>query len=273
MTPLTYLFVPGNRPERFAKALASHADRVILDLEDAVSPQDKASARASIGSWLASAEPASRARVLVRINDALSPWQTDDLAWLQSQPLSEVMLSKCETPEQVAVVLRHLPAGAQVLPLMETVRGVHGAVAVAQAPGVSRLAFGSIDYQLDLGVDTHSPALEYAAVALTVASRLADLPAPVAGVTPDLAPSVVAADAQRALALGMGAKLCIHPQQIDAARQAFVPSPATVAWAHRVVDTWEHTQHPGAVQVDARMVDKPVYLRARRLLAQSPISV
>ena len=148
-----------------------------------------------------------------------------------------------------------------------------GAVAVAQAPGVSRLAFGSIDYQLDLGVDTHSPALEYAAVALSVASRLADLPAPVAGVTPDLAPSVVATDAQRALALGMGAKLCIHPQQIDAARQAFVPSPATVAWAHRVVDTWEHTQHPGAVQVDARMVDKPVYLRARRLLAQSPISV
>jgi citrate lyase subunit beta/citryl-CoA lyase len=273
VTPLTYLFVPGNRPERFAKALASHAERVILDLEDAVSPQDKASARASIGSWLASAEPASRARVLVRINDALSPWHTDDLAWLQSQPLSEVMLSKCETPDQVAVVLRHLPAGAQVLPLMETVLGVHGAVAVAQAPGVSRLAFGSIDYQLDLGVDAHSPALEHASVALTVASRLADLPAPVAGVTPDLDPSVVAADAERALALGMGAKLCIHPQQIDAARQAFVPSPATVAWAHRVVDTWEHTQHPGAVQVDARMVDKPVYLRARRLLAQSPISV
>jgi citrate lyase subunit beta/citryl-CoA lyase len=259
VTPLTYLFVPGNRPERFAKALTSHADRIILDLEDAVSPQDKTSARASIGSWLASAEPASRARVLVRINDALSPWHTDDLAWLQTQPLS--------------VVLRHLPTGAQVLPLMETVRGVYGAVAVAQAPGVSRLAFGSIDYQLDLGVDTHSPALEYAAVALTVASRLADLPAPVAGVTADLAPSVVAADAERALALGMGAKLCIHPQQIDAARQAFVPSPATLAWAHRVVDTWEHTLHPGAVQVDARMVDKPVYLRARRLLAQSLISV
>jgi citrate lyase beta subunit len=168
VTPLTYLFVPGNRPERFAKAWASHADRVILDLEDAVSPQDKVSARASIGSWLTSAEPASRAWVLVRINNALSPWHTDDLAWLQSQPMSEVMLSKCETPEQVALVL-------------------------------------------------------------TMASRLADLPAPVAGVTPDLDPSVVASDAERALALGMGAKLCIRRQHIDMAHQAFVPNPATVA--------------------------------------------
>ena len=99
-------------------------------------------------------------------------------------------------------------------------------MAVAQAPGVSRLAFGSIDYQLDLGVDTHSPALEYAAVALTMASRLADLPAPVAGVTPDLAPSVVAADAERALALGMGAKLCIHPPTNRCGPPSFCAEPS-----------------------------------------------
>lgn len=273
MTPLTYLFVPGNRPERFAKALASKADRVILDLEDAVSQPDKAGARVSIGQWLASLESEQRARVLVRINDALSPCHEDDLSWLQTQPLSEVMLSKCEAPSQVSLVLLHLTPGARVLPLLETVRGVHSAVAIAQAPGVSRLAFGSIDYQLDLGVDKHSPALEHAAVALAVASRLADLPPPAAGVTPDLDPQVVGAEAERACAQGMGAKLCIHPQQIDAARQAFVPSAASVAWAHRVVDAWEHTEHFGAVQVDARMIDKPVYLRARNLLAQFSVSV
>jgi hypothetical protein len=169
VTPLTYLSVPSNHPERFAKALASHADRVILDLGNAVSPQNKASARAAVGSWLASAKPASRARVLVRINDTLSPYHTNDLAWLQKQPLSDVMLSKCETPEQLAL-------------------------------------------------------------ALTMASRLADLPAPVAGVTADLAPSVVATDAERAQTLDMGAKLCIHRQHIDAASQAFVPNPAMLAW-------------------------------------------
>ena len=220
-----------------------------------------------------SADAAQRARVLVRINDANSPWHAEDLAWLQGQPLREVMLSKCECPDQVATVLAHMPDSARVLPLMETVRGVHGAAAVANAPGVSRLAFGSIDYQLDLDVPNGSPALELAAIALVVASRLADLPAPVAGVTPDLDADVVAADAERAHLLGFGAKLCIHPQQLGAARQAFVPSIEAQAWAQRVVEAWEHTPHSGAVQVDARMVDKPVYLRARRVLAHCPVSI
>jgi citrate lyase subunit beta/citryl-CoA lyase len=272
MTPLTYLFVPGNRPERFAKALASGADRVILDLEDAVAPADKAGARAVISTWLAAADEMQRARVLVRINDAHSAGHGEDMAWLQGQPLSEVMLSKCESPAQVAAVLAQMPAGARVLPLMETVRGVHGAAAVAAAPGVSRLAFGAIDYQLDLDVPSGSPALDAAAVALVVASRLADLPAPVAGVTPELGGETVAEEATRAHHLGFGAKLCIHPQQIGPAREAFVPSADAQAWARRVVDTWEHSPHSGAVQVDARMVDKPVYLRARRILAQSPAS-
>jgi citrate lyase subunit beta / citryl-CoA lyase len=272
VTPLTYLFVPGNRPERFAKAMASAADRVILDLEDAVAPADKASARSAIGAWLAPAEVAVLERVLVRINDALSPWNTEDMAWLQTQQLGEVMLSKCESPEQVAAVLRHLPPNARVLPLMETVSGVHGAAAVAAAPGVSRLAFGSIDYQLDLDVPSGSPALEQAAVVLVVASRLANLPAPIAGVTPELDNASVAAEAQRAHSLGFGAKLCIHPQQLSPARQAFLPSPEAQAWARRVVDAWEHSAHTGAVQVDARMVDKPVYLRAQRILAQSLFS-
>jgi hypothetical protein len=90
------------------------------------------------------------------------------------------------------------------------------------------------------------------------------------GVDPTLDAGAVLLESERAHQLGFGAKLCIHPQQIDAARQAFVPSAEAQAWAHRVVDAWEKTQHSGAVQVDARMVDKPVYLRAQRLLAQAP---
>jgi citrate lyase subunit beta/citryl-CoA lyase len=272
VTPLTYLFVPGNRPERFAKALASGADRVILDLEDAVAAPDKPAARAAIGAWLAAAEASARDRVLVRIHDAHSPWHAEDLAWLQTQSLAEVMLAKCESPDHVVSVRKVLPHGARVLPLMETVRGVHQAVAVAGAPGVSRLAFGSIDYQLDLDVPSGSAALDQAAVALAVASRLADLPAPIAGVTADLDPGAVAADAEHARSLGFGAKLCIHPRQVSAVQQAFAPSAQDQAWARRVVDAWEQSAHGGAVQVDSRMVDKPVYLRARRILDQSPAS-
>ncbi|MDP2218756.1 MAG: aldolase/citrate lyase family protein, partial [Hydrogenophaga sp.] len=87
MIPTTYLFVPGNRPERFAKALASGADRVILDLEDAVSPADKPQARKAIGVWLATLDKAALDAILVRLNDALSPWHADDLEWLSAQPV------------------------------------------------------------------------------------------------------------------------------------------------------------------------------------------
>ena len=233
---------------------------------------DKAAARSAVGAWLDTAEATARDRVLVRIHDAHSPWHAEDLAWLPTQRLAEVMLAKCESPAHVAAVLGQLRPGARVLPLLETVRGVHEAMAVAAAPGVSRLAFGSIDYQLDLDVPNASVALDQAAVALAVASRLAELPAPIAGVTADLDPGAVAADAEHARSLGFGAKLCIHPHQVGAALQAFIPSAQAQDWARRVVRAWEQSAHGGAVQVDSRMVDKPVYLRARRILDQSPAS-
>ena len=267
MTPLTYLFVPGNRPERFAKALASHADRVILDLEDAVSPQDKASARASIGSWLASAEPASRARVLVRINDALSPWHADDLRWLAGLPVAEVMLAKAETAEQIAEVRTHMSDHARVMPLVETVRGVMALPALTAAAGVSRLAFGAIDYQLDLDLPGPGLALDMAAVAIAMASRAADLPSPVAGVTTEIDATRVQVDLLHARSLGFGAKLCVHPLQVVAVQEGMRPDAQTLAWARRVDSAWRSAEDPGAIQVDGRMVDKPVALRAQRILA------
>ena len=148
--PLTYLFVPGNRPERFAKALASGADQVILDLEDAVAAADKAHARESIASWVATLASSDADRLLVRINDVTSPCHLDDVLWLKPSFIKHSMLSKCESPEQVAEVLAHMPSGSRVLPLIETVRGVLSATAIAQASNVSRLAFGSLDYLLDL---------------------------------------------------------------------------------------------------------------------------
>ncbi|MFZ2298774.1 MAG: aldolase/citrate lyase family protein, partial [Aquabacterium sp.] len=186
MIPITYLFVPGNRPERFAKALASGADRVILDLEDAVSPADKPQAREAIGAWIATLDSTALAAILVRLNDALSPWHAEDLVWLSAQPVGEVMLSKCESAGQIAAVHARMARGARVLPLIETVRGVMGLNDMARAPQVSRLAFGSIDYLLDLDLPGPGFALDAAATAIAMASRAAELPPPVAGVTPEL---------------------------------------------------------------------------------------
>lgn len=182
--PLTYLFVPGNRPERFAKALASGADRVILDLEDAVAPDDKAKARGAIADWVGTLTLQDCARLLVRINDVTSPWHVDDVFWLQSSPISHVMLSKCESQEQVERVLTHMPPGSSVLPLIETVHGVLAANAIAPAKHVERLGFGSLDYLLDLDLPGPGFALDSAALAIAMASRAADLPPPGPGSHP-----------------------------------------------------------------------------------------
>lgn len=265
--PLTYLFVPGNRPERFAKALASGADRVILDLEDAVAAADKAHARESIASWVASLASNDVDRLLVRINDVTSPSHVDDILWLQRSCIKRSMLSKCESPEQIAGVLAHMPDGSRVLPLIETVRGVLAASAIAQAPYVSRLAFGSLDYLLDLDLPGPGFALDTAALTIAMASRAANLPPPVAGVTPELDAGQVQSDLAHARALGYGAKMCIHPMQVAVVREAFQPDAQTLAWAQRVLTQWQQSGGAGVIQVDGQMVDKPVLLRAERFLA------
>ena len=267
--PLTYLFVPGNRPERFAKAMASGADRVILDLEDAVAPADKPMARAAIADWVATLAVSERARLLVRINDAASSWHTDDVLWLQPSSIVHIMLSKCEHSAQIANVLAHLSAGATVVPLIETARGVLDAVAIAQAANVSRLAFGSLDFMLDLDLPGPGFALDSAATAVVFASRTAGLPAPIAGVTPELDADSVRTDLSHARALGFGAKMCIHPTQVAVVREAFLPDAQSLAWAQRVVKQWQASNGTGAIQVDGKMVDKPVLLRAERILAHS----
>ena len=262
----TYLFVPGTRPERFDKALASGADAVVLDLEDAVAIDDKAQARESISAWLFAAAPAARARVVVRINDAGSSWFKQDLRSLLLAGLTQVMLPKAESAQQVAEVLAALP-DAQVLALIESARGVAHVDTIAAAPGVSRLVFGTLDYALDLDLDTETDAigLAYAASRIAIASRVAGLAAPVAGVTPQIDDDArLRADWAGARAQGFGAKLCIHPKQVATLHAAMQPSAEAVAWAERVLAA--EAASPGAAQLDGRMVDRPVVLQAQRTL-------
>ena len=264
---LTYLFVPGNRPERFAKALASGADRVILDLEDAVAPADKAAARSAVAEWLHN-QSALADRLLVRINDDAGPWYADDLALLAASPLRCVMLPKCESPAQVAAVQARLAPGSSTLPLIETARGLQAVQAIAAAPGVARLAFGSLDFMLDLDVPAGSLMLDMAAAQIALASRAAGLPSPVAGVTPALDAAQVSADMAQARSLGFSAKMCIHPAQVAAVLAALAPTAAELAWAERVLQA-SVAAGGAALQLDGKMVDRPVLLRAERLLARA----
>jgi citrate lyase subunit beta/citryl-CoA lyase len=266
-SPRTYLFVPGDRPERFDKALASGADAVVLDLEDAVAPADKPRARDAVALRLRDASPADRARLVVRINDEATTDFAADLAMLVQSRAACVMLPKAERPATVATVRAACP-GIGVLALIETARGVLNAEALADADGVQRLVFGTIDYALDLGLSGDPVGFDPAANHLALASRAAGLPPPVAGVTPDIAdPAPLLADLQRARAHGYSAKLCIHPGQVALVHAALRPAATEIDWATRVIAAAQGAA--GAVQVDGRMVDKPVLQRAQALLARA----
>lgn len=260
-TAVTWLFVPGDRPERFAKAEAAGADVVVLDLEDAVAPDAKDAARDEVAAWL------DRTDVLcaVRVN-AAPPLLDADLAALGDATPRLVVLPKAEDPTLVAEVVARLPRGSRVVALVETARGVLEAPAVAAVPGVERLAFGSFDLAAELGVDPdHGPAMATARGALVLASAAAGLAAPVDGVTGTVDDTQrLSDDVAASHALGFGGKLCIHPRQVAPVAGAFAPSADDLAWARRVLDG---AGDNGVAVVDGRMIDKPVVQRARRVLA------
>ena len=257
-----WLFVPATRPDRFDKALAAGATQVIIDLEDAVAPADKDSARAALAQWLHSAS----ARVAVRVNAADTAWFHDDLALVNHPAVAVVVLPKAEQMRALATIAARR-ADIALVPLIESALGMANARALAAAPKVQRLAFGSIDLQVDLGLRnaTEDELLPFRAE-LVLATRLANIAAPLDGVTTAIDDAdLLAQDVARARRLGFGGKLCIHPKQVAGVRAGFAPSADELAWAQRVVDA-AGSSGGAAVQVDGKMVDKPVLLRAQAIL-------
>ncbi|WP_181313125.1 HpcH/HpaI aldolase/citrate lyase family protein [Nocardioides campestrisoli] len=268
-TAATLLFVPGDRPERFAKAVAAGADLVVLDLEDAVASADKAAARVAVTDWLATATGACA----VRIN-ADPAERAADVAALAALPASTpvtVVVAKAEQPGDLAALLAALPAGSTAVALVETARGVLAAAALAEVPGVVRLAIGTFDLAAELGIDPEDDeALAPSRGALVLASAAAGLAGPVDGVTGAVDDAeLLTADTTRSRRRGFAGKLCIHPRQVPVVRAGFAPSAAEVAWAERVLAS---AQDGALAVVDGRMVDKPVVDRARRVLAASKTS-
>jgi citrate lyase subunit beta/citryl-CoA lyase len=264
------LFVPGNRPERFDKALRSGADAVILDLEDAVPPAEKASAREAIRQqWpqlLTLDVP-----LVVRINAADSAAWAQDLAALAGlRRLAAVMVPKAESVGALRQAHQALP-GVALLPLVESAAGYDALPRLAAAPGVLRLALGHIDFMADTGLQCSDDERELAPLrfAIAMATRLQRLAPAIDGVTVSIddAPRL-REDTQRALRFGFGAKLCIHPRQVAEVHEAMAPSADALDWAQRVIAA-DAAAAGAAVQLDGRMVDAPVVLQAQRLLARA----
>ena len=262
--PRSYLFVPGNRPERFDKAYAAGADAVILDLEDAVQPDQKVTARAAVLAAV-SAHPSWGA--WVRVNGSDTAWFHGDLGALVGQPgVAGIVLPKAETREQIGAVLANAHPALNVLPIVETARGFANLTELCGSPQVQRIVFGTLDFQVDLGIDGEGEELHLFRSQIVLASRLARIGAPVDGVSTTIADAAaVEAEARRGRRFGFGGKLCIHPKQIEAVHRAYAWSDAEVEWARRVLAAVE-ASHGSAVAVDGKMVDMPVILKARRVL-------
>lgn len=256
----SFLFVPGDRPERFDKAAAAGADVVIIDLEDAVGAEHKASAREAAVAWLGRGGAAC-----VRVNATDSPEHEADLAALGgADGLMAVVLPKSADAAVASSVVQR--TGAPVVALVESAAGMLRAAEIAAADGVARLAFGHLDYAVDLGSDNSRTAMLHARSTLVLASRAAGLPGPVDGVTVALDdPAALDADIAHARELGLTGKLLIHPRQVEATHSAYRPSEQEVAWAHRVLDAVDGSSG-GAVQVDGDMVDAPVIARAHDIV-------
>ncbi|QFU92667.1 CoA ester lyase [Amycolatopsis sp. YIM 10] len=259
-TPLTWLYVPGDRPERFEKAAASGADVVLIDLEDAVAPADKDTARATVADYLA--QPHDGPPRHVRINDST------DLAALAGLPgLSGLRLPKVESTAQLDALDDALPADFRVHVLIESARGLAAMDEIAAHPRVAGLGLGEQDLASALAL-TAPDALDHLRLRAVLAAAAAGLPAPAMSVHTNVRDDDgLLHSTRRGRELGMFGRSVIHPRQIPVVRQAFAPSEQEVARAREVVRAAEAAGARGAIALpDGTFVDQPIVDRARRVL-------
>lgn len=264
-TPRSFLFVPGDRPERFPKALASGAHVLVLDLEDAVGPSQKDQARDHVSNWLAQGHPTT-----VRINAMDTPWYEADMAMIGEHANASVMLPKADT-YAATHTLGALPR-CRLIALLETIGAYMNLSALAHVKGLERIAFGSIDFSTESGISDEGEALTSVRTQIVLASRHAGLPAPIDGVSVEFHDEdLIRRMADCSVLLGFGGKLCIHPRQVAAVNNAWQPDAREVDWAQRIMTAFRESAG-NAIAIDGKMIDKPVFERARLILQSAGVA-
>ncbi|GAA2737324.1 CoA ester lyase [Actinocorallia aurantiaca] len=259
----SWLYVPGDRPDRMDKALAGPADAVVLDLEDAVGAAAKDEARRNVLDVLASGRTA-----YVRVNDPATPAGKADLKALAASPgaLAGVRVPKSEDPGELRRVAYLL--GVPVYPLIESALGVENALALATAhPLVGGISLGEADLLADLRAGRQ--ALAWPRSRIVVAARAAGLPSPAQSVwtaVRDL--DGLRADTEAGREAGFFGRSVIHPAQIPVVHQACAPDPEETAWARELLERFTGAAGEAAwIDPSGKFVDKAVVERARWLLS------
>ncbi len=270
------LYMPASNPRAIAKARSLACDVVILDLEDAVAPDEKATARDRVVAEVGTGGFGTR-ELVVRINALDTPWGADDIAALRSIGIDAVLVPKISGAADLAAVRAALGTdGPPIWAMIETCGGVLELPGIARAAAGSRLTAliaGTNDLAKELrcrpGVDRMPliPAL----MAIVTAARAAGLVA-LDGVCNALDdPARLAAEAEQGAGLGYDGKTLIHPAQIAAANTAFGPTPDQLEWARTVVSAFADgaAADKGAIRLNGEMVERLHLAEAEAMLAQA----
>src|SRR5882757_257323 len=269
----SWLFTPATRPDRFAKACASGADVVILDCEDSVAPNDKATARQTALTYLSNA-PTGPARHALRINGLGTPAGLADLAALTASSAAPdfLILPKTDTAAHLQILDELLTAvgrKTRLVALIESVNGLAAIESIAQAtPRLAAMMFGAADMAADLGAETAWEPLLHARSRLVAAARsggVVPLDSPFFDVKDDAG---LQQDVSAAVALGFAAKAAIHPAQIAAINQALTPGDEQVTRARAILA--ENAKGVGTI--GGQMIDEAVARKARRTLAAAGLA-
>jgi citrate lyase subunit beta/citryl-CoA lyase len=266
------LFVPADRPDRYAKAY-QRSDAIIIDLEDAVSPQDRPGARQAVHEHLTRLDPTQAARTVVRVNPVTEADFTADVAILTETPIEYVMVPKVESLTDIITAADALP-GVGLIALCETAAGVMASASIAHHQAVVALMWGAEDLMVSTGGSssrfsdgTYRDVPRFARAHVLLAAA-AHRKGSIDTIHTDLSPTEqLIAESQDAVASGWSAKACIHPAQVPVVRDAYTPSTEELEYAQALLA--EVPKHGGAFQFRGTMVDGPLIAHARNLVARA----
>jgi len=263
------LFCPASDQRKLAKALDSAASLAVADLEDAIAPAEKGTARQRLAE-LAGADPRAGDRLAIRINELGSPYAEEDLAMAREVRPAAIVVPKAAAETLAEIASPSLPP---LIAIVETAQGLQECHAITAVSGVKALLLGGVDLTLSLRLGGREDGLDllFARSRLVVDSAAAGLDPPLDGVFTSVRDlDGLRAEASLARSLGFGGKACIHPSHIETIHEAFQPSQQEVEWARQVVDAFDAAaaNGTGTLQVDGEMIDLPVAERARKVLAE-----
>ena len=265
----SFLFMPANNERFIRKALRSEADAIIIDLEDAVAISDKENARRAFASAIDVKHDKS---CYVRINCVGTTWWEEDLEAAIDAEVDGIMLPKADDAEIVKTIAGRLPTHYDLIPLIETAKGVLNAYEISGSSNkISRLAFGALDYALDIGVNYSKTSawLLYARTHLVTVSRSVGIYPPIDTVYPDIDDHKgLSEELEHTKQLGMFGKLAIHPKQLPIIHESYTPTTKEISEARCIIDLFETAEKLGvaSVQIEGRFVDYPVYSRAKKIV-------